>query len=42
MLIVWGYTPDDASTVCSTVELHAARTLLHEAPSVPESLMVWA
>lgn len=42
MLVVWGYTPDDAATVCSTVELHAARTLLHEAPSVPESLMVWA
>jgi hypothetical protein len=42
MLVAWGYSDDDAATVCSTVELHAARTLFHEAPSVPESLMVWA
>jgi len=37
LLVTWGYDEQEAETMSSYVELHAARTLFHENPSVPDS-----
>jgi hypothetical protein len=34
----WGYTPDEARTVCDLLEIHAARTLFQDKVTVPAGL----
>jgi hypothetical protein len=41
LLLVWGHEDGEADTVCGFIELHAARTLFHENPVVPDSFKAW-
>lgn len=40
LLLSWGYDENDATTVAGFIELHAARTLFHENPSIPDTFSV--
>lgn len=35
----WGYSPDEAKTVCDLLEIHAARTLFQARPPAPAGLV---